>query len=145
MRVTINRLIESGCRTRAELRQRLEAWARRYDFLLTAEPPDGFEYRRGSHWHALYTFDVRKIPTEVLVRATDDTFGDCFCTITAGSWLQVTAPGDGKRVSEQMDLLEACLKGLLTGRAALADPDPEPARGRNRGSHDIREGNGHRW
>jgi hypothetical protein len=143
MRITFNRLVETGCRTRAELLVRLEFWANRYGFLRTADQRDGFEYARGSQWQALYTFDVRKVPTEVHVRAVDDEYNTCFCTMTTGSWLQISAPNDQKRVSEQMDLLEACLKGLLTAKATA--PDTEPDQGRNRGSHDIQESKGQRW
>ena len=39
-----------------------------------------------------------------------DGTGLCVCTMACGTWLQVSTPGDEPRFSEQMDLLEACLK-----------------------------------
>lgn len=139
MRITVKRLVETGCRSEEELADRLGFWAARYGF---RRAPDGigcFVYERGSHWHAIYTFDIRKVPTEVRVTLLDDGAGICRCTISCGSWLQISTPGDEDRLSQEMDLLEACIGG------ALADPysvgvEKGFSRRRNRGSQDIQEG-----
>jgi hypothetical protein len=99
-------------------------------------------YCRGSHWHAIYTFDIRKVPTEVRVRFAGDQFDSCMCSMVCGSWLQVNTPGDQKRLAEQMDLLQACLEGALMKRALRSERDFEPSREREIRSEHSREGDG---
>ena len=142
MRLTAKRLVESGLLSRVEVREQLEVWAERYGFQRAPDEADDFVYRRGSHWHAMYTFDIRKVPTEVRVRVIHDELGTCICSMSCGSWFQYSTPGDERRLSAELDLLEACLKGAFRERAMSADPDNTPNRDRNRGSQDIQEGNG---
>ena len=133
MNLLVDRLVVSGCATETELFRRLKFWAHRYRFDLLANPAEGeFVYTRGSHWHAVYTFDIRKVPTRVEIRLIDDEHGICRCTMSCGSPLQMSSPDDHSRLSDQMDLLEACLKGALAGgpterRTGIPDADSEPA------------------
>jgi hypothetical protein len=39
--------------------------------------------------------------------------------------MQVSTPGDEARLSEQVDLLEACLKGAFGGQSDAIEPTPE--------------------
>jgi hypothetical protein len=121
MRITIKRLVESGCRSREDLSARLAFWASRYGFLRIEDDENTFIFSRGSHWQALYTFDIRKVPTTVTVEMRSDKDGLCQCGMTCGSWLQISAPRDQQRLSEQMDLLEACLKGAISGQQKFAE------------------------
>jgi hypothetical protein len=135
MQIELGQLIESGCRSRAELRDRLQFWAARYGFERTAGTNEDFTYTRGSQWQAFYTFDIRKVPTVVTISLLPGDEGSCLCRIKCGSWLQVASPGDEKRLSEQMDLLEACLKGALSGQSKPNDttiPEPETGLQENR-------------
>jgi hypothetical protein len=117
------RLVVSGCATEPELFRRLEFWARRYGFELIANVAEGdFVFKRGSHWQAVYTFDIRKVPTQVEIRLIDEEHGICRCTMSCGSALQMTAPNDDRRLSEQMDLLEACLKEAIAGGPTESQP-----------------------
>lgn len=143
MHLTLKRLVGSGCRSRAGLIERLAFWADRYGFRPAAAAGSDFVYTRGSHWQALYTFDLRKVPTEVRVRFVDDEAGDCLCTMTCGTWLQFSAPGDEQRLAEQMDLLEACLKGALAEQGSAAEPGAKPGPGRNQVSPGIQESTYH--
>jgi len=142
MHLISKRVVESGCATRGEVLERLDYWARRYGFQRTEDREDDFTYCRGSHWHAFYTFDIRKVPTEVRVRFISDGLGTCVCNLSCGSWFQFSTPGDPKRVSDEMDLLEACLKGAFSDTKANPEIGEERRRERNRGSHDIQESDG---
>ena len=129
MKLVARRLVESGCLPRAEVLERLDFWANRYRFARSADVNDAFVFTRGSEWHALYTFDIRKVPTRVEVVLIPRELGLCICTMTCESWFQVTAPGDEWRLSEQVDLLEACLKGALAAQSNDDEPIPsEPQR-----------------
>jgi hypothetical protein len=121
MNMKVERIVESGCQTQGDLFERLEFWAARYGFHRSADQGAGFIYHRGSHWQAVYTFDIRKVPTEVVVRFIPETQGVCFCSFTCGSWLQASTPDDEARLSAEMDLLEACLKGAISNRPIAAE------------------------
>ncbi len=137
MRLTSKKLVKTGCDSRQELLEHLEFWSGRYGFERAEDNEEDFVYRRGSHWHALYTFDIRKVPTKVSVRVLHDGPGACVCTMSCGSWFQFSTPGDVKRLSDEMDLLEACLKGAFSEREIPAQS--EFALDRKSGPHDIQD------
>jgi len=93
--------------------QRLGAWATKHGFVCTKASPGCWEFTRGTHLQAAFTFDVRKIPTTVNVKAPSDESGDLVCSFVVGSLLSLQTAGDQKRISEQFDILEAHLKGAL--------------------------------
>src|SRR5207253_10507175 len=62
--------------------------------------------------------------------------GTCLCTMSCGSWLQFSTPNDDKRLSQEMDLLEACLKGTFTDRTLPTEKDIAQNRDGNTGSQD---------
>jgi hypothetical protein len=114
MRLKEERTIHSGCASRDQVKDRLDRWAARYGFTSDHSGIDDLTFQRGSHWKALYTFDIRKIPTVVRIEFSLSEVGQVTCRIQCGSWLQFSTLGDQKRLSEQLDLLEACLKGVLS-------------------------------
>jgi hypothetical protein len=117
---------------------RLIFWADRYGFTRSADVGDAFVFTRGSEWHALYTFDIRKVPTTVEVVMVPGEAGSCLCTMTCASWFQVAAPRDEWRLSEQMDLLEACLKGALAAQTTADEPLAADTERLSPPSHDIK-------
>ena len=92
---------------------RLKEWANASDFVCTSDSPHRWVFRRGSSWQALYSFDIRKAPTEVTVEVVTEQPLTVRSTMHVRSLLQYTTPGDEKRVSEQLDVLVAHLKGAL--------------------------------
>jgi len=99
--------------SRQDVSQRANAWAAKCDFILETQSENQLSFTRGSHWHALYTFDVRKLPTKVSIALSGTSPVGADCTFKVGSFFSISTPGDPKRVSEQFDLLIAYLKGAL--------------------------------
>lgn len=54
--------------SKEELCRRTKTWAAKSEFILESESDNESVFTRGSHWHAIYTFDVRKMPTRVSIR-----------------------------------------------------------------------------
>jgi hypothetical protein len=125
MNLFAKRVVESGCRSRLEAARRLGFWADRYGFTRDEDDGEDFVFKRGSQWSAVYTFDIRKVPTEARVTWVASTPGLCICTMNVASWLQMPTPGDETLLSEQMDLLEACLKAALGAQAPSAEVEIE--------------------
>ena len=139
MNLFAKRIVESGCRSRLEAAQRLSFWADRYGFTRDADDGDEFVFKRGSQWSAVYTFDIRKVPTEARITWVTSTPGLCVCTMNVASWLQVPTPGDESLLSEQLDLLEACLKAALGAQAEKREEElDEPAVERKGSSQHIK-------
>lgn len=93
--------------------QRANAWAAKSEFVLETQSINQMVFTRGSHWHAIYTFDVRKLPTTVSLVLSGQSPVIVECSFKVGSPLSISTPGDRKRVSEHFDLLVAYLKGAL--------------------------------
>ena len=96
-----------------ELSKRLRKWAENAGFFCTSERPQFWCYRRGNSFSALYTFDIRKIPTEVSISVVSENPLQVHCSFHVKTLCQIALPGDPKRVTEQMDLLVSHLKGAL--------------------------------
>jgi hypothetical protein len=137
-RIDCKRLIESGCRSRSELVERLTFWAARYRFKRTAYVGDHLTYARGSYWRALFQ-DLRRLPITVNITVLDDELGQCSCTASCTFWLGLFIPDDEERLSEQMDLLEACLKGAIGVKRVPAEPGTTPHWGTQIASEEIQE------
>jgi hypothetical protein len=99
--------------TPADVAGRLKRWAQTARFICTSESPNRWSFHRGSHWKALYTFDIRKIPTDVQIVLTSESPLVAQCEWSMGSLLTFSTPGDAERISEQFDVLVAYLKGAL--------------------------------
>ncbi|MFA6292035.1 MAG: hypothetical protein WC637_09655 [Victivallales bacterium] len=96
-----------------EVSQRANAWAAKCDFVLENQSANQMVFQRGSHWYAVYTFDVRKLPTVVSITFSEQAPLNVDCVFNIGSPFSISTPGDPKRVSEQFDLLIAYLRGAL--------------------------------
>lgn len=93
--------------------RRLDKWSLKYGFVCTSNVTGSWEFRRGSHFVAAFTFDVRKIPTVVSVTLKGGQPTSVQCSLHVRSWLRIATPGDYKRVEEQADLLVSYLKGVI--------------------------------
>src|SRR3954447_7536566 len=111
LNISFKRLVGTGGCSRTELLGRLDVWARRYAFEHVAADEGELQYRRGNAWQSLASFDIRTLPTIVRIQLLQDEAGTCVCTMSCKSWLHLTTPGDAKRVSDELDLLAACLDG----------------------------------
>ena len=96
-----------------DIKKRLEVWAEKSNFTRTLDSDKSWEFKRGTHFQASYTFDVRNIPTTVRVEASGTDSLSVRCTFHVKSTLNIETSGDKKKVSEQFDLLEAHLKAAL--------------------------------
>ncbi len=99
--------------TATEVAARLNRWAEKAEFECTRETPQDWHFRRGSQLQAAFTFDIRKIPTDVEIAIVSDSPLTVRCQWHVHSPLTISTPGDDKRIVEQFDLLAAHLKGAL--------------------------------
>jgi len=112
----MNIRIQREFRTDAEadtIRERLGKWSDKYTFICTRDQHADWEFQRGSHLMAAFTFDVRKIPTTVTINVSDGTPEHVECIMHVKSSWNIATPGDPKRVEEQIELLIAYLKGAF--------------------------------
>jgi len=82
-------------------------------YKLEKRSPETFLFKRGSGWAAVYTFDVRKLPTTVTVTLTDR--GDDRVLIlvnynVSGKGLQIFTSGDREKIEAEMESLEVFMK-----------------------------------
>lgn len=99
--------------TAKDVSDRLNRWATASAFICIRETAQGWSYERGSSLAALYTFDIRKIPTDVQVDILSENPLTVHCKWHVEAALTISTPGDAKRIAEQFDLLIAYLKGAL--------------------------------
>ena len=93
--------------------RRLGCWSQKHGLTCTRDTLGDWEFRRGAHLQASYTFDVRKVPTTVTITMTGSQPAEVHCSILVKSWLSIATPGDPKRVEEQTELLEAYVRGAF--------------------------------
>lgn len=86
------------------LEQRVQSLVRSCGFAITNRSKRNWTLKRGSLWHALYTFDVRKLPTTVVLEM--NSAKQLFISLRCRSVLTVATPGDAKRISQELDELE---------------------------------------
>jgi hypothetical protein len=96
-----------------ETATRLKHWAQAANFVCIMDSPKQWSFRRGSHWNAIYTFDIRKIPTDVEISVVSENPTFVNCEWRVHSPLHISTSGHAKRISEQFDVLVAHLKGAL--------------------------------
>jgi hypothetical protein len=99
--------------TEETVSSRLYKWSQEEGFICTRASLGYWEYRRGTHFQALYTFRIRKIPTTVTVRMKDEQPANVHCSMAVKSWLSIETGRDKKRFNEQMKLLVAYIEGSL--------------------------------
>jgi hypothetical protein len=79
-------------------------------FSVIARRDDRFILHRGSNWHAIYTFDIRKIPTVATV--TVQSHGQIHVVFRCQSIWQISTSGDATRLLRELTLFQtACLAG----------------------------------
>jgi hypothetical protein len=93
--------------------RRLRRWSQKYGLTCTSDSLGNWEYRRGTHLQASYTFDVRKVPTTVTITMVGEQPAKVHCSILVKSWLSIATRGETSRVEEQIELLEAYVRGFL--------------------------------
>lgn len=93
--------------TPEELVDRLDQWARRTGFRLVVAGPPRWLYERGHWWHKLYSFDIRKWPTQVLVERRNEPPGQITCSICCRCWLTLATPNDSDKLLDDLELLVA--------------------------------------
>lgn len=96
-----------------EIGDRLKKWAASAGFVCNTDTPQRWSFERGSQFAALYTFDIRKLPTTVNVALLSGSPPNLHCTFRVRSPFTISTSGDPKRVSEQLDILVAHIKGAL--------------------------------
>jgi len=112
MNIRQERNIEVVANTK-EFQDRLKSWAELTGFTCITELPGRWKFCRGSNWNLSIGFDIRKTPTEVIVERNEDNPTKVYCLMHCKSWCYLATPGDLKRLSEQLDILVAHLKGAL--------------------------------
>jgi hypothetical protein len=95
------------------VRSRLLQWAAAGGFKTTVDTPGRWVFQRGSMVSMLYAFNVAKYPTEVTVEMTggEPAAVRMFIKVTGRGSFTITAAGDRRYLSEQLDLLLAHLQG----------------------------------
>ena len=99
--------------TGSDISGRLSRWADKCGFDCIRDTSQGWAYQRGSKVAAVYTFDIRKIPTDVEVSVVSEEPFKINCKWRVHSGLTISTHGDTERIAEQFDLLIAYLKGAL--------------------------------
>ena len=94
-----------------ELCTRVSDWAADCGFVMETLGDEELVFKRGSSWHAIYTFDIAKLPTTVSIALSGEAPIKADCTYTVASRLSTSTPADEESVSEQFDLLVAYLNG----------------------------------
>ena len=87
---------------------RAKFWAQRYKFILVEENEYKIIYRRGSHFRASCSFDVRYVPSIVTIEYLENKI---IVSFYVKSYFYHAMPTDSSRVDEQLELLIAYLKG----------------------------------
>lgn len=119
----------------------LDEWQRSQGFQSAAEETDSLTMKRGSHWSAAFTFDIRKIPSTLSVSVEGEY--PCLLTIElrCKSPLAMQTPGDKGKLEKDLNLLEDFLwlkqKSESYQDAAI---NPNLPRSASCGSHSTRSG-----
>jgi hypothetical protein len=89
-----------------EMAARVWRWTTRKGFASVEREPERWVFQRGSHWHALYTFNYRKVPTTLTVEPLSSDRVVVF-TLCCGSWLSLMTRSDRVALeAESESLLE---------------------------------------
>jgi hypothetical protein len=91
--------------TPTEIGARVKGWANSGGFVCTTDTPQLWSFERGSRLVALYTFDIKKIPTKVNVVLMPGQPQFLRCTFSVSAPFSLSTSGDKKWVSAQLDAL----------------------------------------
>ena len=87
-----------------ELEHRVRRAAETCGYTIVAQRERQWTFRRGSLWHALYTFSVHKLPTTTTIALISPT--QIHIQMHCQSSLTFSTPGDEKRFERELDHLE---------------------------------------
>ena len=94
------------------LAYRLDLWSTKYNFKLIEKSENSWIYKRGNHFRASCSFDVRYVPTTTTIKYLEvEKIIDC--TFHVKSFFYHAMPTDNSRVDEQVELFIAYLKGVF--------------------------------
>src|SRR5262245_4159735 len=100
----------------AELDDRLKRWAEANGFRYRCESAGRWMFHRGSQWCALYTFDIRKVPTQVVVEFIGEPPAMIHCSLNCRSWLQFPTPWEKRTLENDLHALIAHLREITRWR-----------------------------
>ena len=107
--ITADRTVDIDVRTADEFEHRVPEAAQTCGYTIVAQRKHQWTLRRGSLWHALYTFDIRKLPTTTTIDLISP--GRIHIHLRCQSSLTISTPGDRKRFECELDDLERELLG----------------------------------
>jgi len=105
-----------------QLRERAFAWAKLAGFVPERDEPDRWTFRRGSALSALWTVNVRKVPTTLeVVHLPELRSAGCF--LRCSSWSQTEMPWERRTLEGDFQDLVDYL--TATGPRSLVDEETE--------------------
>jgi hypothetical protein len=107
MRIELKRVIELSISAEL-LRERLIGWSVLAGFTEGKALPDRWTFHRGSGWSAMWSFDVREVPTEVTAVHLPLS-GQVAVALVCSSMWSMETPGDRPRLQDDFDQLCAFL------------------------------------
>jgi hypothetical protein len=99
--ITANRVVDIDTEA---LGRRVQLAAQSCGYTIETPSENKWTLCRGSLWHAVFTFDVRKLPTTVTIEVISPT--RLHIDLLCHSALTISTPGDPKRISRELDELE---------------------------------------
>ena len=108
--ITADRTVDIDVATDV-LEQRVQQAAQSCGYTIADRHGQQWTLKRGSVWHAIYTFGVRRLPTTATIEMKSPT--RLHIHLHCHSALTISTPGDAKRLSHELDDLERaiCLAG----------------------------------
>jgi hypothetical protein len=107
MHIQLSRVIALPITTEV-LHELLTGWSVCAGFAEVSALPDRWVFRRGSAWLAPWTFDIRKVPTEVTAVHLPIS-GQVAISLVCSSMWQIATPWDRARLENDFDQLWAFL------------------------------------
>jgi len=97
------------------LESRLDLWSKKYNFKLVENDDFKWIYKRGNHFRASCSFDVRYVPTTVTINYLESEKA-ITSSFHVKSFFYHAMPTDNSRVDEQIELFVAYIKGVVLYR-----------------------------
>ncbi len=112
MRLTANPVINIDA-TKDTILLRIKNWASEQGFKTLSDNGERLVFKRGSVLTALFTFDIKKIPTTIEVNITGNGPFTVNSRFEVASFLQVTTDGDQRRLEDQVQIFTGKIKGAI--------------------------------
>src|SRR4051794_24181145 len=107
MHIQLSRVVNLSISAEA-LREVLTCWSVLAGFSEVSVSPGRWVFRRGSAWLAPWTFDIRKVPTEVTATQLPIS-GQVVVSLVCSSMWQIALPRDRRALEDDFDQLCAFL------------------------------------